>query len=114
MEQSKIDIFLATNSQKFHPYQLEEIRSQLSRLDDSKGTILFSVDFKDPTTLLIISILAGPLGIDRFMLNDTMMGVLKLLTCGGLGIWTIVDWFLIQNKTKDYNFQLFMQTLASY
>lgn len=114
MEQSKIDIFLATNSQKFHAYQLEEIRTQLTRLNDSKGSILFSLDFKDPTTLLIISLLAGGLGIDRFILKDTMMGVLKLITCGGLGIWAIVDWFLIQNKTKDYNFQLFMQAMGNY
>lgn len=114
MEQSKIDIFLATNSQKFHAYQMEDIRRQLTNLDDSKATILFSIDFKDPTTLLIISILAGPLGIDRFMLNDTGLGVLKLLTCGGMGIWTIVDWFLIQNKTKDYNYQLFLQSIVGY
>ena len=66
---------------------------------------------KDPTTTLIISILAGSLGIDRFMIGDTGLGVGKLLTCGGLGIWTIIDWFMIQGVTREKNMQKMQQIL---
>jgi hypothetical protein len=38
------------------------------------------------------------------------MGVGKLLTCGGLGVWAIVDWFLIQGATKEKNMELFNRT----
>ncbi|HHN47906.1 MAG TPA: TM2 domain-containing protein, partial [Bacteroidales bacterium] len=61
------------------------------------------------TLLLVISILVGGFGVDRFLLDQTGLGVAKLLTCGGLGIWAIVDWFLIMGLTRDYNFQKFVQ-----
>ena len=51
----------------------------------------------------------GFLGVDRFMLGQTGLGVAKLLTCGGFGIWAIIDWFTIMGITKEINFQLFMQ-----
>jgi TM2 domain-containing membrane protein YozV len=70
-----------------------------------------SLGLKDPTTILIISILCGGLGIDRFMLGDTGLGIGKLLTCGGFGIWTIVDWFMIQSRTRELNFQKLQRAL---
>jgi hypothetical protein len=45
------------------------------------------------------------------MIGDTGIGVGKLLTCGGLGIWTIIDLFLIQKATKEKNMQKILQYL---
>ena len=53
------------------------------------------------------SIFLGQFGIDRFFVGDTMMGVLKLITCGGCGIWTIIDWFLIMGVAKYKNYARF-------
>lgn len=46
---------------------------------------------KSKTTALILSILLGELGIDRFYLGYTGLGILKLITGGGFGIWWLVD-----------------------
>jgi len=57
---------------------------------------------KSKTTALIISIFVGALGIDRFYLGYTGLGVLKLITAGGCGIWWIVDIISIATgKMKD-------------
>jgi hypothetical protein len=57
---------------------------------------------KDWTTALILSILLGGLGVDRFYLGYTGLGVINLLSVGGCGIWAIVDIIMIAtNKLPD-------------
>ena len=57
---------------------------------------------KSKTTTLIISILLGELGIDRFYLGYTGLGILKLVTLGGGGIWWLIDIIMIvTGKMKD-------------
>ncbi len=106
MDDNQVDIFLMTKGKYFRDYHLMEIRDRLKAMDDSKRGLFQTLQFKDPTTILIVSLIVGYLGIDRFMIGDTGLGVLKLLTCGGLGIWAIVDWFLIMGLTKDKNMEM--------
>ena len=109
MEQNKIEMFIASSGSKFPSAKLMLMRNQLEKVDDNKLMVIQSIDYKDPTTLLIVSILLGSLGIDRFMLGQTGMGIGKLLTCGGLGIWAIIDWFQIKGATQEINYQKFSQ-----
>jgi TM2 domain-containing membrane protein YozV len=105
MDAQKVDMFIMANGKFFESHQMPMIRERLIALDDSKWAMLSTIQFKEPTTSLIISLLAGSLGIDRFMIGDTGLGVGKLLTCGGMGIWGIVDWFLIQKATRVKNLE---------
>lgn len=50
---------------------------------------------KELVTTAIISWLVGVFGVDRFYLGYTGLGVAKLLTFGGCGIWAIIDLVLI-------------------
>ena len=89
----------------FQDYQIVALRERLASMDDSKWTFLSTLQFKDPTIALIISLIGGSLGIDRFFIGDMGLGVAKLITCGGFGIWTIVDWFLIMKAAREKNMQ---------
>ena len=56
----------------------------------------------DWTTLLILSVLLGGLGVDRFFSGHIGLGVLKLITFGGCGIWAIIDIIMIvTGKFRD-------------
>ena len=50
---------------------------------------------KDWLTALLLSILLGSFGVDRFYLGYTALGILKLITFGLCGIWTLIDIILI-------------------
>ena len=57
---------------------------------------------KDFTILLVLSILTGFWGVDRFYLDKIGTGILKLITFGGLGIWWFVDIIIIASgNAKD-------------
>ncbi|MGK6353100.1 TM2 domain-containing protein [Parapedobacter sp. DT-150] len=111
MDTQKVDLFIMLNSKYFESHYVPQIRERLLQLDDSKWGLISTLQFKDPTITLIISLIGGSLGIDRFFVGDTGIGIAKLLTCGGLGIWAIVDWFLIMGVAKEKNVEKIHQVL---
>jgi TM2 domain-containing membrane protein YozV len=53
---------------------------------------------------VLLSFYLGWLGIDRFYLGYIGLGVLKLVTLGGCGIWALLDSILIAlNNVPDSN-----------
>ena len=59
----------------------------------------------------LLSLLLGTLGIDRFYLGKIGTGILKLITFGGLGLWTLIDLIItLVGARRDKN----GQPLAGY
>ncbi len=52
---------------------------------------------------LVMSVAFGHLGVDRFIMGHIGLGILKLLTLGGMGIWWLIDLILIATKHKFKN-----------
>ena len=100
-----VDQWLAINAKYFPTEQVQYIRQRLEALPEQQLSMLYAISFQDPMMMLIISLFGGSLGIDRFILGQVGLGIGKLLTCGGCGIWAIVDWFLIMDATRQSNAQ---------
>jgi len=61
---------------------------------------------KNWVAVLLLGLLGifGIAGIDRFYTGSILLGVLKLITFGGLGLWTIIDVILVVTGSyKDGN-----------
>ena|ERR1035437_6214500 len=108
MDMQKVDMFIMTNNKFFPEEKIMYLKEKLIAMDDSKFSLISTIQFNDPNIMLLISIFLGTLGIDRFMLGDIGMGILKLLTGGVCGIMTIIDWFTISKRTKELNFNRIM------
>lgn len=98
-----ITAFLSENQKKFNPQDILRLKKEFDGMSDAELLALTNTEFKDPTLSLVLSVLVGGLGVDRFYIGDIGAGVGKLLTGGGLGVWWLVDLFIIQKKTKKNN-----------
>ena len=105
------NMLLMAYSKYFPEESIMILKLRFDLMDESKKSLMYALKFKDPFTALILSLLVGSLGIDRFYIGDTGLGIAKLLTCGGCGIWTIVDYFLIMKRTKEKNFEKLMSLI---
>ena len=85
---------------------IAQTKRDLTESEQTQFELQYTRTRKNPTTALILSILLGSLGVDRFYIGDTGLGIGKLLTLGGLGVWAFVDWFLIRGAAEAKNIDI--------
>lgn len=105
MDQQKVDMFIGLNNEDFNPIDLMTVKQKLEQMDDSKFFLIQGTTFQKPTTIFLIAIL---LGWERFWLEETGLGILKIVTCYGCFIWWLVDIFTAKDRARKYNFKKFM------
>ena len=88
-------------------------KKELSNDERLQFDVQYGPRRKDPNIALVLSILGGTIGLDRFFVGDIGLGIAKLLTLGGLFIWTIIDWFLIMDTARAKNSELMRQVRDS-
>ena len=64
-----VNMLLATYGKYFPESSLMQIREIFENMDEKQIGMLVCLQFKDPITVLIISLFGGVLGIDRFYLG---------------------------------------------
>jgi TM2 domain-containing membrane protein YozV len=69
----------------------------------------FSGQARNPTIVFGCSVFLGYFGVDRFLLGQALLGIIKLLTAGGLGIWAVIDLFLVGGTARQKNIDLARQ-----
>ncbi|MEP3889885.1 MAG: TM2 domain-containing protein [Hellea sp.] len=84
---------------------LMEMAASLEESDRRKFIDIVQRETQNPVELFGWNMWLGFFGIDRFIVGDVGLGILKLITFGGMGIWQIVDCFLIGNRTRTKNWE---------
>ena len=103
--------YIMANAKFFPEDSINEHKARLSKLSQNQFNAIQGIQLKDPMIMLLLSLFLGSSGIDRFLLKEIGLGIIKLLTAGGCGIWTIVDWFLVMNRTREFNYKLVFDSL---
>jgi TM2 domain-containing membrane protein YozV len=102
MTKEQVDQLISVNADKLAPEYIETIRERLLDADEGAAQAAFA-SLKGTTMMFLIAWVGGCLGVDRFMLGQTGLGVAKLLTCGGCYIWWLIDLFTAGKRTRQYN-----------
>jgi TM2 domain-containing membrane protein YozV len=88
---------------EFTFYEQQQLTAGLTQEQKNYFQARYAAESKDRTTLLIVSIFLGKLGVDRFMMDDVGMGLLKLFTLGCCGVLWIIDICTITDRVDAYN-----------
>lgn len=97
------DSFILAHREYFPSNALMLVQEKLQTLPESQQASVQAISFKNPIVVLILSIFFGAFGVDRFYLGDVLLGVLKLITLGGFGVWALVDIYFCFVKSKQIN-----------
>ena len=87
--------------------ELVTIISSIKEEKRHEFVVKFNARAHNPVVLFGLNVFyLGMFGVDRFVLGQTLLGILKLITLGGLGIWIFIDLFLIGSAARRKNIEI--------
>lgn len=93
---------------RFRKKDMPTLYVKSSSFSDQAFLVATGARYKHPALMTVCSVFLGEFGIDRFLLGQRELGLLKLATLGGLGVWYVIDWFAIADETRKVNFSEFL------
>lgn len=88
-------------------FEIIQIRHQIPKHLQSKFERNFFDSTKDPSKIESLSWFPFlQLGYDRIANGQIMLGILKLITLGGVGIWVYVDMFFLEDAVMKKNISI--------
>jgi len=112
MDAEKINLFIATKGDNFPAESIPMIKERLANLSSENEMAAMATDYTSPVLAIILSACFGEFGVDRFIIGDIGLGIGKLLTGGGCGVWWLIDLFLIMGATKKKNLEKFLTAVG--
>jgi TM2 domain-containing membrane protein YozV len=84
---------------------VQNITKDMTEWEQQQFVALYRGKRKDQMTMLVLTLIGflGIAGIQRFIIGDTLLGILYLLTFGFCGIGTIIDIINIGSLTFEHN-----------
>lgn len=93
------------------PLQTKPLYDKLDKLSDEKKWqvfVMWQMQKKDPSTALILAI--G--GLSLFYFGKAGLGILLIVTLGGLGIWWLVELINAKRRAETANLELMTKLLT--
>ena len=112
MDADKVNLFIATKGSNFPAESIPMIKERLLNLSSENEMAVMAMEYTNPILTIVLSVFFGELGVDRFIIGDIGLGIGKLLTGGGCGVWWLIDLFLIMDATKKKNLEKLMMTIG--
>ena len=105
VDPQKVEMYILSNRQCFPSSKLIYLKNKMLEIDENKFEMISTMDLKSPNVIIIISAFLGFIGVDRFMIGDIGMGILKLFTGGLCAILWLYDLFTLPDRVKKINFE---------
>ena len=105
MDAQKVDIYMMTAGKNLPAECVPAVREKLLAMDDNKFLVVQSTEMKSPMVAFWLNFFLGGFGAEYFYLGKTGLGIVKLITCGGLGFWSLINLFTIMGSTKKVNYE---------
>lgn len=114
MKQKIVYEYIEKNKEYLFPnnvYTEIQVENVLINAPEQTENLLGEISFRNPSTLQIIAVFPGMLGVDRFYMGEILLGFFKYITLGGCGIWWILDIMNAKSRCREWNCKKLIQTI---
>ena len=111
MDSQELDLFFEEYGSYLSADKIMYLKDKMKMMDKKRLYGIYTLKMTNPRYVFIVSVFPGIFGVDRFLIGDTHIGLLKLLTLGGCGILLVTDWLTIAETIRDLNFNVILEYL---